>query len=54
VAADRHITRAAAGLRILSWIADEAPRLENGTLRVDQGAPVIRDAEAWSATRGAA
>ncbi|HET6762663.1 MAG TPA: hypothetical protein VFH27_03300 [Longimicrobiaceae bacterium] len=51
---DRHLGRAQAGMRIIGWIADEAPRLDAGTVRIARGAPVIRDAETWSAAAGAA
>jgi len=49
-----HLDRAQAGMRIMSWIADQAARLDAGALRIERGAPVLRDAEAWSAASGAA
>jgi hypothetical protein len=51
---ERHVGRAQAGMKVLSWIADEAPRLDSGALRIERGAPVIHDAETWSAATGAA
>ncbi len=48
------LSRAQSGMRIISWIADEAARLDAGAVRVPRGAPVIRDAESWGASAGAA
>jgi hypothetical protein len=48
------LSRAQAGMRIISWIADEAARLDAGAVRIPRSAPVIRDAESWSAATGAA
>jgi hypothetical protein len=52
VSPDRHVARALAGLRVIAWVANEAAAIEGGTLRVDRSAPVIREAEAWSAASG--
>jgi hypothetical protein len=50
----RHLGRAQAGMRILDWIADEAPRLDAGSVRIARDARVVHDAEAWSTATGAA
>ncbi|HSU14308.1 hypothetical protein [Longimicrobium sp.] len=54
VDAQPHLERAQAGMRIVGWIADEAPRLDAGAVRIARGAQVVHDAEAWSAAAGAA
>lgn len=48
----RHVGRAQAGLAVMGWIADEAARLDSGSVRVARGARVVHDAEAWSAATG--
>lgn len=50
----RHLGRAQAGMRILEWIADEAPRLDAGSVRIARDARVVHDAEAWSTATGGA
>lgn len=50
----RHLDRAQAGMRIMSWIADQAARLDAGAVRIERGAQVIHDAEVWGAASGAA
>lgn len=54
VDAGRHVDRAQAGMRIMGWVADEAARLDAGSVRIARGAQVVHDAEAWSAATGAA
>ncbi|HEU4561511.1 MAG TPA: hypothetical protein VFS20_26895 [Longimicrobium sp.] len=54
VDAQRHLGRAQAGMRIVGWIADEAARLDAGTVRIARDAQVVRDAEAWGAASGVA
>lgn len=49
---DRHLGRAQAGMKVMGWIADEAPRLDSGAVRIARDAPVIHDAETWSAATG--
>jgi hypothetical protein len=50
---DRHLARAAAGMRVIAWIASEAAPIEGGLVHLSRSAPVIREAEAWSAASGA-
>lgn len=54
VSPHQHLARASSGLRIIGWIATEAATIDAGVARLPRGAPVIRDAEAWSAASGAA
>jgi hypothetical protein len=48
----RHLSMASAGLAIIGWVASEAPAIEAGFARVGRAAPVVREAEAWSAAYG--
>lgn len=43
----RHLARAEAGLKLLTWLADVAPRLEGGVVPVARGDEVVRAAERW-------
>jgi hypothetical protein len=43
---------ASAGLAIIGWVAAEASAIEGGFARVSRTAPVVREAETWSAVHG--
>ncbi len=45
----RPLDRANAGVAIVRWIADEAPRIESGAVRLARTSPVVQAALAWSA-----
>ncbi len=47
-----HLARAGAGLGVLRWLAESAPQLGSGQLRLARDAAVVQDAERWLATTG--
>lgn len=47
-----HLGRAQTGMRIMTWIADQAAALDSGAVRIERGAPVVHDAETWGAASG--
>ncbi len=49
-----HLARARAGQTIVSWLADAAARLEQGTARVSAQDPVVSAALTWAAESGVA
>lgn len=49
-----HVEMAQAGLTILSWLADNAPRLEGGRVALDPTSPVVQAALEWQAAAGGA
>ena len=54
VDAQTHLDLARSGMRILSWVGDNAGQIEAGRLQVAKGNPVIAEAEAWLAAAGPA
>ena len=48
-----HLTRAVSGMRVIAWMGEQSAAIENGVLHVSRSAPVIAEAETWSAARGA-
>jgi hypothetical protein len=47
-----HLSRAGAGLHLLTWIADRVPELETGSLRLTTNEPALAYAEELRASRG--
>ena len=43
------VERAAAGVAILRWIAEEGARIEGGVVRLVRTSPVVQAALAWGA-----
>ncbi|XXF81313.1 hypothetical protein P2318_16600 [Myxococcaceae bacterium GXIMD 01537] len=50
----RPLARAEAGLRLLTWLADVASRLEGGVVPVGRGDEVVQAAERWLTVSGRA